>query len=288
MSMRTVLVHADEHDGLDSLLTCALLVARRFGSHVEGLHVRPGVPRMVPIGPEGAGLATTELIEGLEREERQIGRRVRERFEAFMREHAIGVSPDVPASDHPSANWTEAVSAGEEALASRGRAFDLIVVGRPVEGPTGARIGTLEAALFESGRPILVAPPRPPSGLGERVVVAWNGSTETALTIATGMAFLEGAQEVLVLAVEEGMVPGPSARELAQNLIRNGVAARAKHVQCGGRAAVGATILRECVDFGADLLFKGAYTQSRLRQMIFGGATSHILGHAELPVLMAH
>jgi nucleotide-binding universal stress UspA family protein len=33
---------------------------------------------------------------------------------------------------------------------------------------------------------------------------------------------------------------------------------------------------------------KGAYTQSRLRQMIFGGPTQHILEHAELPVLMAH
>jgi nucleotide-binding universal stress UspA family protein len=39
---------------------------------------------------------------------------------------------------------------------------------------------------------------------------------------------------------------------------------------------------------GADLLIKGAYTQSRLRQMIFGGATSHVLAHARLPVFMAH
>jgi nucleotide-binding universal stress UspA family protein len=102
------------------------------------------------------------------------------------------------------------------------------------------------------------------------------------------MPFLESASEVLVLSVEEGMVPGPSAREVAQNLIRNGVVARAKHVQCGNRNAVGATILKECDEFGADLLLKGAYTQSRLRQMIFGGATSYILAHAGLPLLMAH
>ncbi|MFX4528082.1 universal stress protein, partial [Acinetobacter baumannii] len=39
---------------------------------------------------------------------------------------------------------------------------------------------------------------------------------------------------------------------------------------------------------GSDLLVKGAFTRNRLRQMIFGGATSHIMEHADLPVLMAH
>ena len=66
-----------------------------------------------------------------------------------------------------------------------------------------------------------------------------------------------------------------------------GIAARARTVRSGGRT-VGQPILSEATAEGADLLLKGAYTNSRLRQMIFGGATSHILGAAELPVLMAH
>ena len=41
-------------------------------------------------------------------------------------------------------------------------------------------------------------------------------------------------------------------------------------------------------ELGCDLIVKGAYTQSRLRQMIFGGTTRHILTNANLPVLMAH
>jgi nucleotide-binding universal stress UspA family protein len=36
------------------------------------------------------------------------------------------------------------------------------------------------------------------------------------------------------------------------------------------------------------LIVKGAYTHSRLRQMFFGGATSHILAYAEIPIIMAH
>lgn len=286
--MKTILLHLDDHESLPAMLSAALLVSKRFGSHVEGLHVRPSAPRMVPMGPEGAGLATADLMDSLDREGQRVSVRVHERFDAFMREHEVPLGRPMPPSEHPSASWLEEVAAGEEALASRGRAFDLIVAGRPVPGPIGPRMSVLEAALFESGRPILVVPPNVPQTLGEVVVIAWNGSEETARTIGLCMPFLLRAGDVLVLSVEEAMVPGPPGRDIAQTLIRHGIAARAKHVQCGNRSVVGARMLQECAEAGADLMLKGAYTQSRLRQMIFGGATSQILSSAELPVLMAH
>jgi len=285
--MRTVLLHLDEHDSLPAMMSTALQVARRFGGHIEGLHVRPGVPRMVPVSPEGAGLATTELIESLDREEQRLSRRVRERFETFMKDAGVTLGNVMPPSDQPSASWRETVSPGEETLAGRGRAFDLIVVGKPVDGPQGPRMSTLESALFESGRPVLMAPHTPGDRLGEVIAIGWNGSTETARTISSAMPFLHGAKDVLVVSVEEGMVTGPSSKDVAQNLIRNGIAARARHVRNEGRA-IGAVILDEAAQAGADLLLKGAYTHSRLRQMIFGGATSHILAHTRLPVLLAH
>ena len=49
----------------------------------------------------------------------------------------------------------------------------------------------------------------------------------------------------------------------------------------------GEVLLNEAKKLGADLIVKGAYTQSRLRQMIFGGATSYLLAHSPLPMLMA-
>lgn len=285
--MKTILVHLEEHDSVPAMLQAALLVARRFGSHIEGLHIRHGVPRLVPMGPEGAGLATTDLVESVERVERTIGEHLRDQFEQFVRQHDLPLVEEMPMSDAPSASFKELLAAGDEDLASRGRAFDLLVVGRPVHAAAGPRISALEAALFESGRPLLVVPPDPPSTLDNRVIIHWNGSTETAGVIGLTMPFLERAEEILVLSVEEGMVSGPSARDIAQTLMRHGLPARHKHVSCGGRAAVGTTILEEAGAMRADLLIKGAYTQSRLRQMIFGGATSHVLAHAGLPMLMA-
>jgi nucleotide-binding universal stress UspA family protein len=82
-------------------------------------------------------------------------------------------------------------------------------------------------------------------------------------------------------------VPGPSGEQIARYLQRNGVQCDAVTVSPEGRST-GAAILAQAASRGCDLLIKGAYTQSRLRQMIFGGATRHILANASLPVLMAH
>jgi nucleotide-binding universal stress UspA family protein len=97
------------------------------------------------------------------------------------------------------------------------------------------------------------------------------------------------AEKVTVLTVEGGggTTPGPSGEQAAKHLRRNGINAAALTVAAGTRTA-GEVVLDQATSLGCDLLVKSAYTQSRLRQMIFGGATRHILANAALPVLMAH
>ena len=149
-------------------------------------------------------------------------------------------------------------------------------------GNRGARMSALEAALFDSGHPVLMAPPTPPKTFGENIVIHWNASTETARVILFALPILRKAKRVTLLSVEGHVVPGPSAKDELGYLEVNGVAASEKTVvPRSGRP--GEAILAEAKAQGADLLIKGAYTQSRLRQMIFGGATSHILAAAELP-----
>src|SRR5690606_13250583 len=144
-----------------------------------------------------------------------------------------------------------------------------------------------ETALFDTGRPILVAPPKPPRVMGENVVIAWNGSTETSRTIALGLPFLVKAAKVFVLTIENGLLPGPTGAEVVRHLLPHGIVAENVVRGLNGRP-IGEAIMEEVVKLDCDLLVKGGYTQGRLRQLIFGGATSHILAHAELPVLMAH
>ena len=105
------------------------------------------------------------------------------------------------------------------------------------------------------------------------------------VTVAESQGTIVG---VIVLTVEGGPLhEGPPGEELARNLRYNGVAAEASNVK-GDRRTIGETLLKTSASLGVDLLVKGAYTQSRLRQMIFGGTTSHILAESNLPVFMAH
>jgi nucleotide-binding universal stress UspA family protein len=132
-----------------------------------------------------------------------------------------------------------------------------------------------------------MVPPSSPASIGETIVIAWNGSTETARTVALAMPFLQKAGRVVVLSLEGWGMEGPSGAELALRLQRNGIRAETVARRLNTRSP-GEAILEDAASFHADLLVKGAYTQSRLRQMFFGGATSHIIAHAGVPVLMAH
>jgi nucleotide-binding universal stress UspA family protein len=147
---------------------------------------------------------------------------------------------------------------------------------------------TLESALFESGRPVLIAPPNSPPSLGTNILVAWNNSTEQARTMADAMPLLRLAERITILTIEGATVAGPSGEQMARSLKMNGISADPITMKPAGKRSAGETILTKADELGCDLIVKGAYTQSRLRQMIFGGTTRHILANAKLPVLMAH
>lgn len=281
--MKTILLPFRGDDPAQAPLALAYTVAVRFGSYIEGLFVRQPPPMV-----SGEGITIPgDYITELEEESRRASERARERFARFMSDKDVPMGDVASSVDGPSAGWRDAEGFESRVVGEHGRLFDLIVVGCASRTSTGESDAVCEAALFESGRPVLMCPAAPPQALGRTVVVAWNGSTETARTIGLGMPFLLDAEKVIVLTIEGGTVPGPGPDEVADHLVRNGVKAEARTAQMGGRST-GQAILEECRGIGTDLLLKGAFTHSRLRQMIFGGATSHILAHADLPVFMAH
>jgi nucleotide-binding universal stress UspA family protein len=80
--------------------------------------------------------------------------------------------------------------------------------------------------------------------------------------------------------------PGPTGEELARSFEAHGFEVSLRQA-FGRQKPQGESFLKEAMAAGADLLLKGAYTQSRIRQMIFGGATRHIIMDAKIPVIMA-
>lgn len=283
--MKTILLPFHDDDIDQAALDTALLIANRFSSHIEGLFVwQP--PQIIAGAGEGITLYG-DYVTQIAAEGRQLASQAKESFSKIVAEKGITVGALDNAADEPTAGWYEDEGLEDRVVGDYGRIFDLIVVGRTGKPVSGDWNTTCEAALFESGRPVVVAPEKAPAELGRTMMIAWNCSTETARTVALGMPFLTQADRVIVLTVEGGTVPGPSGEQLTQHLARNGVSAQAKTVSAEGGKA-GEAILAEAVAAGVDLLIKGAYTHSRLRQMIFGGATRHILSNATMPVFMAH
>jgi nucleotide-binding universal stress UspA family protein len=280
MSFKSILVPIEHHDLMDSTLETALLLARGFDSYIEGFALRVPIPAAFAIGDVGA-----VPIEALKQDIEDNEKRSRSLFETFMQEHGVPFGGDTKAL---SAGWLKDAPEGDHFVGSHGRVFDVIVLGKPGRDPSGPRMTALESALFESGRPVLLAPPVPQPRMGTNVLIAWNCSTEQARTTAFAMPILRRASRVAVLTVEGGAaVPGPTGQQLCRYLQLNGVQAKPMTVGLDGRLT-GEAILTHAKTLGCDLLIKGAYTQSRLRQMIFGGTTRYILSNAELPVLMAH
>jgi hypothetical protein len=225
-------------------------------------------------------------LESYRQESIEEAAQARKMFEAFMTERGIARAGAAPKG--LSCAWLDDAPEGEGFVGSYGRVFDVTVLGRPDANTIGLHNRAIESGLFESGKPILLAPPNPPKQIATNILIHWNCSTEQARTTAFAMPLLHQAQQVTVLFVPGGQgVPGPSADLFLRHLQANGIPATLKTVNLDGKTT-GQVILDQAKALGCDLLVKGAYTQSRLRQMIFGGATSHILAHADLPVLMAH
>ena len=156
-----------------------------------------------------------------------------------------------------------------------------------VLGGEGEPQAVLEVALMETARPLLIAPPTAAKTFGRSVIIAWNGSVEAIRAVSSALPYLTRAESVIILVIGEGDRPPALPDDLKTYFAWHGIAATGKQVAAES-APVGARLLEEADAAGADLLVMGGYTHSRLRQLIFGGVTSHVLHHAELPVLMAH
>jgi nucleotide-binding universal stress UspA family protein len=287
--MKTILVPTEQNAGMASALDAALLLAQKFDSCIEGFALRPAVADMVAMDPD-AGMTMVVVKEN----DADMARQAADLFRFFMERHGIkrdtdGASASPAGSPSATLSWTwnDAAPSGHDFVGSYGRVFDVIVLARPGEEWQSPSMVTLESALFESGRPVLIAPPTAPRSLATNVMIAWNRSTEQARATAFAIPLLRLAERVTILTVEGSTVAGPSGVELARSLAMNGIAADPISVS-PGKVSGGETILRKAAELGCDLIVKGAYTQSRLRQMIFGGATRHILANANVPVLMAH
>ena len=249
--------------------------------YVEGAFCRQVLPI---IAGEGITLPGDYLAE-FEEEGRQQAEAARLKYLELL--EAI----DIPLGDLDAsglrAGWTEMVGSGPEGIGEYARLFDLVILGRSVEDSAVDWKTTAEAVMFDSGRPLLIVGDEIPATIGRKILLAWNGSTETARTLTGAMSILTDIDEVLVVTVGGAVVSGPAGEDICRHLNASGISSTARTID-RGTSSVGQALLEAADQFSADLIIKGAFTHSRLRQLIFGGATSELINNSSVPILLSH
>lgn len=282
-------VTGDDNDA--PVFAAAVAVAHQFGSHLQFLHVEPDVRQTLVAMASGhvvggGGLGYYRVLESLERRVAERQRRAEFAFADFCRREKLLVSSD-PTTSMPSAEYTFEVGEAPRVLGKQGRAADLIVLGRAREG-TRVAFDVLSACLMATGRPMLIAPAKLPANLARTVAIAWKDRPEAARAVAAAQPFLEIADQVIILHVEEDSQDDrQSCERLRYALSWHNPHTTVQSLKGDRRPAV-ETALAAATAAGADMLVMGGYGHSRLREVILGGFTRHVLHGADLPILMAH
>ncbi len=289
MSIKTILVPLSDARTGEAPLKAALKVAHLFDAHLEALHVRTDPSRaMVDFGNEAMSSQVAEQMrQAIEERTTEHAAGVRKLFDDECAKSGVAIVEVGPGTGGVSASWREETGDVIRWIARRGRLADVTVMGRLSKDRDVPSVGALETAILGTGRPILLAPPEEPDSIGKRVAIAWSGSAEAARATGLAMPFLKEADAVSVLSVTEESNWAYNPEDLAAYLAWHGVDAKARSITAKGGSA-GALLLTEAVAEGVDLLVMGAYTHSRLREMILGGVTKYVLNTTGPAVLMAH
>jgi nucleotide-binding universal stress UspA family protein len=175
-------------------------------------------------------------------------------------------------------------------IISAGRTADLIIAGgRGEDDPLGQWYDLPVRLILETGRPVLMIPQKGKfDTIGERITVGWNHSRESARAAFDALPLLKMANSVRVLAVNstENGIENPS-QDLAAALARHGVNAEAAVANATGQSDAD-ELAANLLHTKSDLLVIGCYGHSRIREMVLGGVTLHILRTMTIPVLMSH
>ena len=269
----------------DNVFAHAAALAKRFKAHVVVTHCRPRPEDLLPFGVPIPAFMKEQLLgqarkladleeEGLEGE-----------FAELAKQFGLKMT-DKPTGKSATAFWVEEAGRQVDVIKHHGRLADVICVAKP-DRDRNLGTNTLKAALFNTGRPVMMCPTadEPPKALGEKITIAWNGSTEAARAVALTMGIIEKAGEVVILSCGTE-IHGANAEDLLSYFTDRGISARVDRFNAEKK--IGEELIDRSKAAGADLMIMGAYGDSHEHESVFGGNTQYVVDNADIPVILVH
>ncbi len=288
MSIRSMMVPLSSNTERQSAaLEAAVNLAKVLQAHLDVLYLKFR-PEQVMRSFASYNLHVSEVGESFLNIQRQIEDQctlTRATFTSLCQRYDVPTTDDQEKWSYPSATWMETSKDPHDAVAQQGRLVDLIVAGKPA-GDSDEDV--LEDALRNTGRPVIMAPKTNARFIGRRVAIAWNGSLEAARAVSAAIPFLIKAEQVTILTAQSDKTTASAAENARAYLAHHGIAAKTAVFNKNLSPPVGKAILERCRELETDLLVMGAYTHSRVHELLLGGVTRHMMAHADRPVLMMH
>jgi len=277
MAYRDLLLLLDDSEGVDRRVQAAVAFAKSIEGQINALHLDLQGPLSSALD-DPLGNEIGRMQHGSEAEHQAAS------------EKKLADACEAVAVPYRYRAVRETLSGIAESVVAVSRVSDIVIAGQPnhdAHGWVGPWL--LETILLGGGKPVLAIPfigaERP---IGKSVLIAWDGGREAARAVADAMPMIRRAESVSVVSVNMHNDPQhPPASRLAEHLQRHDINATAETFDIDELSA-GDFLLNRASDMGHDLIVMGAYAHSRLRQMVLGGVTRHMMQHMTVPVLMAH
>ncbi len=288
MSIRLIMCCLTGGGGDGCAMAASLSLAQRFDSHFRAVHVTGDMIDHLPYVDESMPQRMiAQEFEAMNKRRDAAEARARETYQGACAEAAVPLKEAPDGSTGASASWRSLNGRADQVLSEEARIHDLVVMSAVDRHDVVQGRDVVESALFGAGRPVLVVPDTVPESLGDRVFIAWNRSTQSARAVAGAMPLIAAAHDVTIGYVDTGAKTGPGPDALVESLAWHGIEADIQRIAAEG-GPVHELLLSRAADGKSDLMIMGAYSHSRLREMVMGGVTRNVLNHPSLATLMVH
>ena len=275
--MRNILLPFEYIETIPHLVDCAVSLAKKYNSSVSGVAIHQRIDSF--IAQEGS--IVFDSLHHDENKEEAI------KYKEKFIDHINTLKKSDNGLSDLKYKWLSEELENQKYLGDLSRVYNVVIISRPYQELQSASLSSIQTILFDGGRPVMLIPMNKQIDIGKEVVISWNCTTESSRAVFAALPILKKANNVTILTVEKVITDGPSGEQVSELLASHGIDAKPVTIS-GDEKKIGDAILDFSKSVDADLIVKGAYTQSRLREIIFGGATRHLMLHSEIPIYLVN
>lgn len=268
-------------------LSTGLILGKSTLAHVEGFYVRPNPMHTVIDMWTGLEEINQKYLQYREEIEGKAAKKARIKFNNACKKYGVPRIKRPPAKRSVSSCWRRVVGWPEIEIPDAAKLSDLTVFAGPLEDYHHLIPNVLEHTLLESGRPILFSPNGQIVFPPKVVTIAWDGGAQATRAVFAAHSFLEKANQIDILSVQEPHEEFPDPKKLVEYLAWHGLKCKNHTVKRNDRD-VAHVLLEETKKSETNLLIMGGYARSRFKEIVFGGTTLYALRNANLSILMMH